>query len=124
MDDLVYLKRGGRIDPKSAFVATVLNIKPVLHMDDDGHLINMKKVHGRKFAVRALADKYAELAEDPEHGVYFISHGDCMDDALELDAMLNGKYGHHAELITDIGPIIGAHSGPGTLALFFLGKHR
>lgn len=124
VDDLVYLKRGGRIDPRSAFVATVLNIKPVLHMDDEGHLINMKKVRGRKFAVRALAEKYGELAEDPEHGIYFISHGDCMADALELDAMLYGRFGHHAGLITDIGPIIGAHSGPGTLALFFLGTHR
>ncbi len=124
VDDLVYLKRGGRIDPRSAFVATVLNIKPVLHMDDEGHLINMKKVRGRKFAIRALAEKYAELAEDPEHGIYFISHGDCLDDAQQLDAMLNEKYGHHAELITDIGPVIGAHSGPGTLALFFLGRHR
>lgn len=124
VDDLVYLKRGGRIDPAAAFVATVLNIKPVLHMDDAGHLINVSKVRGRKSAIRALADKYEELACDPENGVFFISHGDCLQDAQALDSMLFEKYGHHAEVIADIGPVIGAHSGPGTLALFFVGQNR
>ena len=124
VDDLQYLKRGGRIDPRVAFIAGVLNIKPVLHMDDPGHLINMSKVRGRKAAIRALAAKYDELALDPENGIYFISNGDCIEDAKQLDSMLYEKYGHHADLIADIGPVIGAHSGPGTLALFFLGKHR
>ncbi|MBQ6569560.1 MAG: DegV family protein [Clostridia bacterium] len=124
VDDLVYLKRGGRIDPKTAFVATVLNIKPVLHMDDEGHLINMGKVHGRKTSIRALLKKYSELALDPDEGIYFISHGDCIDDAKLLDSMIFEKYGHHAGIISDIGPVIGAHSGPGTLALFFLGRER
>ena len=124
VDDLVYLKRGGRIDPAAAFVGNILNIKPVLHVDDEGHLINMSKVRGRKNAIRALADKYAELASDPEKGMYFISNADCLKDAQALDAMIFEKFGNHAEMITDIGPVIGAHAGPGTLALFFVGKAR
>ena len=124
VDDLVYLKRGGRINAASAFVATVLNIKPVLHVDDEGHLINVNKVRGRRSSIRALADKYSELALDPDNGVYFISHGDCIDDARALEEMIEKKHGHKAAIITYVGAVIGAHSGPGTLALFFLGKHR
>lgn len=124
VDDLVYLKRGGRISAVSAFAATVLNIKPVLHVDDEGHLINMNKVRGRRSSIKALADKYSELALDPDNGVYFISHGDCIDDARALEEMIEKKHGHKAAIITYVGAVIGAHSGPGTLALFFLGKHR
>ncbi len=121
--DLVYLKRGGRISATTALAGTVLGIKPVLHMDDEGHLINMFKVRGRRRAIRALAEKYNELAEDPK-GVYFISHGDCLEDAQLLEEMISETAGHKAGLITYVSPVIGAHSGPGTLALFFLGRER
>ena len=124
VDDLVYLKRGGRINAASAFAATVLHIKPVLHVDDEGHLINMAKVRGRKASLRAMADKYDETCIDPKNAVYFISHGDCREDAEALEAMIAEKHGRKATLICDIGPVIGAHSGPGTLALFFVGQHR
>ena len=124
VDDLVYLKRGGRVSSTAAFVGGVLDIKPVLHVDDEGHLINMLKVRGRKKSISALLQKYEETAEDKENGVYFISHGDCLADAQALEAAIRTKYGNSAQLITYIGPVIGSHSGPGTLALFFLGNHR
>lgn len=124
VDDLIYLKRGGRISPASYFVGNLLGIKPVLHMDDDGHLISMAKVRGRRTAVMSLADKYGELAEDKAGGTVFISHADCMADAQELSGILKERYGAEVQLITDVGPVIGAHSGPGTLALFFVGKER
>lgn len=124
VDDLVYLKRGGRVGAVAAFFGGVLNIKPVLHVDDEGHLIPVVKVRGRINSIKALAKKYRESAIDPEKGEYFISHGDCIEDAEKLQAMIESEFGHSAALITDIGPVIGAHSGPGTLALFFLGKQR
>lgn len=124
VDDLVYLKRGGRISPTVAFVGGVLGIKPVLHMDDEGHLISMSKARGRKNALKAIVDRFNELAVDKQNGTVFISHGDCIDDANELAGMLKDAFGVTVSIIADIGPVIGAHSGPGTLALFFVGKER
>ena len=124
VDDLVYLKRGGRVSPTVAFVGNLLGIKPVLHVDDEGHLINMTKARGRRAALAALAQKYGELIEDPANNTAYISHGDCMDDALKLKEMLESQYGANVTLITPVGTVIGAHSGPGTLALFFIAKQR
>ena len=124
VDDLVYLKRGGRISPTVAFVGNVLGIKPILHVDDEGHLINMTKVRGRKASIAALAQKYDELLEQPEMNEVFISHGDCLDDAQALKELLETKYGANVTLITPVGTVIGAHSGPGTLAVFYIGKNR
>ena len=124
VDDLDYLKRGGRISPTVAFVGNVLGIKPVLHMDNEGHLINMFKVRGRKTSVTALADKYTELADDKENGTVFISQGDCMADAELLASIIKQRHGAEVKIITDVGPVIGAHTGPGVLALFFIGKER
>jgi len=124
VDDLVYLKRGGRVSAAVALAGTVLGIKPVLHVDDEGHLISMAKARGRKQSIKALANKFTELCEEPDGGTYFISHGDCLADAKYLEELIEGEHGHKAELITNVGPVIGAHSGPGTLALFFFGKQR
>lgn len=124
VEDLKYLKRGGRISAAEAFAATVLNIKPVLHMNDRGQLEAVSKVRGRRQSVRALFEQYQLLAEQPESGAYFISHGDCPDDADLLESMIRQQYGHGAAFITEIGSVIGAHSGPGTLALFFIGRQR
>ena len=124
VEDLVYLKRGGRISAATAFVGNMLGFKPVLHMDDAGHLINMFKVQGRKASLRALADKYGELALDPEHGTIFISHGDCLADAQKLGELLHQRYGATVDKYVYVGPVIGAHTGPGVIALFFLGKNR
>lgn len=124
VDDLEYLKRGGRISPTVAFVGGVLGIKPVLHMDNEGHLVNKFKVRGRKNAVKALADKLGELGLDVQKGPIFISHGDCPEDVEYLKQLIMEKYGADVGIVADVGPVIGAHSGPGTLALFFLGKER
>ena len=124
VDDLVYLKRGGRVSPTVAFVGNVLGIKPVLHVDDEGHLISMGKVRGRKASIAALTQKYGELLENPEMNEVFISHGDCLGDAQALKELLETKYGANVTLITPVGTVIGAHSGPGTLAVFYIGKQR
>ena len=124
VDDLMYLKRGGRVSPATALVGNVLGIKPVLHMDDEGHLVKKSAVRGRKQSIAALADKYSELATGEEEGSYMISHGDCLSDAKRLETLLEERTGKKAELIMDVGPVIGSHSGPGTLALFFIGKNR
>ncbi len=124
VDDLVYLKRGGRVSPFVAFVGNLIGIKPVLHVDDAGHLINVAKARGRKNSVVALADKYSELALDKEGGTVFISHSDAASDAEFLAKILKEKHGVNVETISNIGPVVGAHSGPGTLALFFLGSKR
>ena len=124
VDDLMYLKRGGRISPAVALVGTMLGIKPVLHMDDEGHLVKVSQARSRKGALKAMVDKYTELAIEPDKGTVFISHGDCLDDANRLKEMVKTRHGVDVELITYMGPVIGAHSGPGTLALFFLGRER
>ncbi len=124
VDDLVYLKRGGRISPTTAFVGNALGIKPILHMDEAGKLISVSKVRGRRASIAALANKYFELGKDTEDGIYFISHGDCIEDAELLAKMIEEKSGKKVGLITDVGASIGAHSGPGTLALFFVGIHK
>ena len=123
VEDLKYLKRGGRVSAASAFLGTALNIKPVLHVDDDGHLIPIHKVIGRRMSLNTMLARMKELKQE-EKPVYFISHGDCIDDAKLLEEKVYGEFGVRAKLITDIGPVIGAHSGPGTLALFFLGVHK
>ena len=124
VDDLVYLKRGGRVSPTVAFVGNLLGIKPVLHVDDEGHLINMTKARGRRAAIAALAQKYGELLADSACNEAFISHGDCLQDAELLKTILERDYGASVTLITPVGTVIGAHSGPGTLALFFIGNQR
>lgn len=124
VDDLVYLKRGGRVSGVTAFVGNLLGIKPVLHMDDDGHLINVEKVRGRRTAVTTLADRYTELATPTDDNTVYISHADCLADAQALSDLIEERHGVKASIITDVGTVIGAHSGPGTLALFFIGKHR
>ena len=124
VDDLMYLKRGGRVSAATALVGTMLNIKPVLHVDNDGHLISKAKVRGRKAAIEALASKMGQLALPGENDTVFICHGDCIQDAEQLAAIVKEKYGVKEVFIGYTGAVIGSHSGPGTLALFFLGEHR
>ena len=124
VDSLEYLKRGGRVSPTVAFVGNLLGIKPVLHVDDEGHLVNVTKARGRKLALKTLADKFGELAEDKENGLIFVSHADCMKDVEALNEMLKADYGRTIDRIVDIGAVIGSHAGPGTIALFFFGNQR
>ncbi len=124
VDDLKYLKAGGRISATTALVGGMLNIKPVMKMDNNGKLISVSKVRGRKAALKAIADLYLETALDKKDGVVFISHGDCIDDANALADMLKENSGATVQITTYVGPVIGSHSGPGTLALFFLANER
>ncbi len=124
VEDLVYLKRGGRVSPATALVGNILSIKPVLHMDDEGHLIKVTTARGRKASLKALADKLFETADDPANGKIFISHGDCLEDARYLAGMIKERGGNDVEIITNVGAVIGAHSGPGTMALFFVASQR
>lgn len=124
VDDLMYLKRGGRIGAGTALLGTMLGIKPVLHMDDVGHLVNVSKARGRKAAIEALVQKLTELGNGFDNSTVFISHGDCPEDAAYLAQRLREQCGVKRVTIGYVGAVIGSHSGPGTLALFFLGKHR
>lgn len=124
VDDLMYLKRGGRISAATALVGTMLSVKPVLHVDNEGHLVSVGKARGRKASIQALAGKVGELAAGYDNRIMYISHGDCREDAEYLAEILKEKYGVQEVYINYVGAVIGSHSGPGTLALFFLGDHR
>ena len=124
VDDLVYLKRGGRVSPTVAFVGNTLGIKPVLHVDNEGHLTSVTKARGRKKSIAALVDMYGETVDNSQSYPIYISHSDSYDDAKAIADGIEQKFGAKVELITDVGPVIGAHSGPGTLALFFVAKER
>ncbi len=124
VDDLKYLRAGGRISATTALVGGMLNIKPVMKVDENGKLVSVSKVRGRRAALKAIADMYDQTAVDKKGGIVFISHGDCIEDANALAQMLNEKNGVTVQLITNVGPVIGSHSGPGTLALFFLVNNR
>lgn len=123
VDDLKFLKRGVRISAASAAIGTMLSIKPVLHVDDEGHLIAMSKERGRKRALKALVDRMEAQQFDKDTPIY-IGHGDCPEDAQAVAAMIKERFGREVTLINYIGMVIGAHSGPGTVALFFVGKNR
>ncbi len=124
VDDLMFLKRGGRVSATTALVGTMLKIKPVLHVDDEGHLINMSKARGRKASIEALAAKAVELGKSYDNSTMFICHGDCIEDAEYLAELAKEKGGAKEVFIGYTGAVIGSHSGPGTLALFFMGEKR
>ena len=124
VDDLMFLKRGGRVSAATAIVGSALSIKPVMHVDDEGHLIKTGVARGRKASIRALVAEMEKSAINPADQHIFISHGDCEDDANYLANLIREKFGVKDITINYVGPVIGAHSGPGTLALFFLGKQR
>ena len=124
VDDLVYLKRGGRVSAATAVLGAMLNIKPVLHVDNEGHLISMIKARGRKAAIKALVSKMGELGEGWDNSTVFICHADCIDDANALAATVKEKYGVKEAFVGNLGAVIGSHAGPGTLALFFMGKEK
>ena len=124
VDDLMYLKRGGRVSATTALLGTMLQIKPVLHVDDTGHLVNVAKSRGRKASIEALAQKLNATAFPEGRETAFICHGDCLEDAQYLESLLKERYGVKEVFIYDVGAVIGSHSGPGTLALFFMGDHR
>ena len=124
VDDLMCLKRGGRISAATAMLGTMLQIKPILQVSPEGKLVNTSKVRGRKASVEKLASLMGETQIPGENDTVFICHGDCYDDAQYLAQLVKEKYGVKDVLIYYVGAVIGSHSGPGTLALFYIGSHR
>ncbi len=124
VDDLFFLKRGGRISATTALAGTVLGIKPVMHVDNEGHLVPVAKVRGRKNSLDALVAHMEQTAIEPGHQTVYITHGDCMEDAEYVADLVRKKFGVKEIVINYVDPVIGAHSGPGTVALFFIGTER
>ena len=124
VDDLEYLKRGGRVSAAAATIATTLNIKPVMHMDNCGHLVNVKKVRGRRKSLAGMLEEMEKTYLASMGDAVFIGHGSCRDDADLLAQMIKEAFPKADVHIYDIGPVIGAHAGPGVLALFFWGETR
>lgn len=125
VDDLMFLRRGGRVSGASAIIGTLLKIKPVMHVDDEGKLIVKSKSIGRKKSIRSLVSKLKETIDLDISNVVFISHGDAIEDANYLkEEVLKLNLNVDIKIINHIGPVIGAHSGPGTIALFFAAKHK
>jgi DegV family protein with EDD domain len=124
VDDLNHLKRGGRVSAASAAIGTILDIKPILHVNDEGRLIPVSKVKGRKKSIKTLAEELKRRIVNPEEQTIFISHGDSLDDAKLLERLIIEEVKVKNVVINYVGPVIGSHSGPGTIALFFLGENR
>ena len=125
VDDLMFLFRGGRVSKTSAWAGTLLNIKPVMHVDDEGHLIPLEKVRGRKKSLKALVYHMEATADAPvAEQTVFITHGDCREYAEYVADLVRERFGVTDIVINYVDPVIGAHSGPGTMALFFLADHR
>lgn len=124
VDDLKFLKRGGRISAATAIVGGMLSIKPIIHVDDEGHLISMAKARGRQAALKALVDQVEKTIDKTENAPIFISHSHCIDDARYLADMLRERTGVQEIVIDYIGPVIGAHTGPGSVVVSFVGGPR
>jgi DegV family protein with EDD domain len=124
VDDLNHLKRGGRVSSTVAIVGTMLNIKPIMHVDIEGRLIPVTKVKGRKKSIKELFERLKENIVNPEEQTIFISHGDCLEEAEVLRDLILSEYKVKDCIINYVGPVIGSHSGPGTIALFFVGNNR
>lgn len=124
VDDLQFLKRGGRVSGAAAAMGTMLSIKPVLRVSDEGKLVAFGKARGRKASLKALVDKMAETAIEPEKHVAYLSHGDCLEDAEFVRDLVMSRLGVPEVRINFIGPPVGCHSGPGTVALGYYGTNR
>ena len=125
VDDLMFLFRGGRVSKTAAWAGTMLNIKPVMHVDDEGRLVPLEKVRGRKKSLNALVDHMEKAALQPiDEQMVFITHGDCIEEAEYVAEQVKERFGVKQVVINYVDPVIGAHSGPGTMALFFLADKR
>ena len=124
VNDLFHLHRGGRVSKATAIIGTLINVKPVLHVDNEGHLTSVCNVRGRKKALLKLVELMGEQIDGYQNDIVFISHGDCLEDAEFVAAQVKERFGIQNFLIDYVSPTIGAHSGPGTVALFYLGNTR
>lgn len=124
VNDLSNLKRSGRLSGVGALVGTMLDIKPVIRVTEEGKLVSDCKVRGRRASIRMLAKKFAANRSVSDEELVTIAHGDCMEDAMMLEEILRSEYGVKNILKSYVGPILGAHTGPGVLGLFHIGTHR
>ncbi|MBP3684030.1 MAG: DegV family protein [Oscillospiraceae bacterium] len=124
VNDLSNLKRSGRLSSAGAIVGTMLDIKPIIKVTEEGKLVSDTKVRGRRASIRMLAQKFAEYRSDSEEDLVTIAHGDCPEDAEALAAILKNEYGVKHILKGYVGPVLGAHTGPGVLGLFHIGTQR
>ena len=124
MDDLNHLHRGGRVSAATALFGTMLGIKPVLHVDDEGRLVPTGKVRGRRASLLALVDGMEQQIDRERCDCFALSHGDCIDDAQFVADEVCKRFGLKNYTISYVGPTVGAHSGPGTVALFFYAKYK
>ncbi len=124
VDDLNHLYRGGRVSRASAVLGTMLSMKPILHVDDTGHLVALGKVRGRKKSLTELVDRMGELVGDWKNEIVMISHGDCLEDAAFVRDLVRERFGIESFLVDYVGTVIGSHTGPGVVTLFFMGDHR
>ncbi|OPZ64987.1 MAG: DegV domain-containing protein [Firmicutes bacterium ADurb.Bin506] len=124
VDDLMFLKRGGRISGATALMGTMLSVKPIMHVDNEGKLVAIGKVRGRRKALDTLVEEMQKTAVRPEEQLVFISHGDCIEDAQYVERLVRERMNVRDVVINYVDPVIGAHSGPGTVALFFMGSQR
>lgn len=124
VDDLHHLHRGGRVSKTTAVVGSLINVKPILHVNDEGKLLAISNVRGRKKAIQHLLQSMKETSVGYDNDIVFISHGDCREEAEKLAEMIKEETGIDKFMINYIGPTIGAHAGPGTIALFFMAEHR
>lgn len=126
VDDLFHLYRGGRVSKTAAVIGTLVGIKPLLHVDDEGHLINIDKIRGRKKSLQALVNHMELKTKDYKEGndIVMISHGDAFEDAVYVKNLIQERLGIENVMINSLGPVIGSHTGPGLIALFFMGTER
>lgn len=124
VDDLMHLHRGGRVSKMSAIAGSMLGIKPIIHLNDEGKLIVIDKIRGRKQALINVVDRVEKCVGDTPNDTFFVSHGDCEEDAKFVAELMQKRLGKMPYMIHSIGPVIGAHTGPGVLAVFIMGKHK
>lgn len=125
VEDMIYLYRGGRVSKGKAIIANTINIKPILCCNEEGKLVPITQVHGRKKSIKELCNLFGQYHKELDKDeILIISDADCSEEADNLEKMLIEKYGLTNIVRQNVGPTIGAHSGPGTLALFFLGDRR
>ena len=124
VEDLMHLKRGGRVSAATAVVGTMLSIKPIIRMDNDGKLESFAKARGRKAAIKYLLDRMADSLEPDLNETVFVAHGDCLEEAEYLAGEIRSRFGVKNVIVGYVGAVIGAHTGPGVLVAFHFGKQR
>ena len=124
VDDLFHLHRGGRVSKASAVVGTIIKIKAIIHVNDEGKLIVIGKERGRKKALQTLVERMEEKSQGFENDIVMITHGDALEDAEYVKGLIQDKFGITNIMINPLGTVIGSHTGPGVIALFYMGNRN